>query len=172
MPPNHPKSVQERSKRACVICHSYAYSYTNRMRQVASNFMAKRLAQGFLHRYKRPYGKSFLDAFIHDACYRKIYSNYHYHLLRNSNNQYYRAYQPQVHRPLRISPHETRSRSHLNHSKVSNEETMNTPIADLISTPFPIPVTTNNSNAELSARSCLFRPCVQRVSCPEHHHDD
>lgn len=162
---NQPKTVQERSKRACVICHSYAYSYTNRIRQVASNFMANRLAQGFLRRYKRPYGKSFLDAHIHEACYRKIYSYYRTQALRKLNNQHYLPYQSRVNHSLKISPHETRSRSNVNH-----EETVDTTITDLFSAPFSIPVATSSPNAELSARSGLFRPCIQRVSHLEHSH--
>ncbi len=161
--PANIKSLLERSQRACVVCHSYKYSRTNRMKQIVSNFMANKLAAGFLRRYKRPYGKSLLDAYIHVACYRKLYGSYRYQTSRRSTDRSHVQYQTQ------ISPHETRNRTNLNKSdpltsKITTDEPGNLSIEDLFSAPFAISVATTNPNAELSARSCLFRPCLQRVS--------
>jgi hypothetical protein len=162
--PYNVKYLLQRIQRACVICHSYKYSYHNRMRQVVSNFMANKLAEGFLHRYKRPYGKSLLDAYLHDSCYRKLYASYRYHPSRRSANRNRLPYPEQnVHLSL-ISPHETRSRSNVHKSAITTDESANSSIEELFSTPFSMSVATINPNIERSARSCLFRPCLQRVS--------
>lgn len=116
--------------------------------------MAEKLAHGYLHRYKRPYGKSFLDAYMHKECYKKIHSS-----SRNQQRSENRlSYQPQMIPPVEISPHRTRSQSGLNRSD------QDASIVDLLSTPLNIPAATTNPNVELSARSCLFRPCIERVS--------
>jgi hypothetical protein len=136
------------------------------MKQIVSNFMANKLAAGFLRRYKRPYGKSLLDAYIHAACYRKLYGSYRY---QTSTNRSRVQYQTQMISQSLISPHETRNRTNLNKSdpltsKITTDEPGNLSIEDLFSAPFAISVATTNPNVELSARSCLFRPCLQRVS--------
>ena len=95
--------------------------------------MATKLAQGYFHRYKRSYGKSLLDAFIHDSCYNKLYSSY-----------------------------QSRCRAIRNHRNI--DQSTNLSIDELFSTPLAISTATINPNTELSARSCLFRPCIQRVS--------
>jgi len=139
------------------------------MKQIVSNFMANKLAAGFLRRYKRPYGKSLLDAYIHASCYRKLYGSYRYQTSRTSTDRSRVQYQTQMISQSLISPHETRNRTNLNKSdpltsKITTDEPGNLSIEDLFSAPFAISVATTNPNAELSARSCLFRPCLQRVS--------
>ena len=125
------------------------------MKQIGSNVMANKLAEGFLHRYKRPYGKSLLDAYIHTACYRKIYKSYRYQSLKRSKHINYSQYQtPMTSQSSVISPHETRSQMNLNESNQLPDDST-------------IPFATTDPNIELSARSCLFRPCLQRVS--RHH---
>ncbi|CAF5151446.1 unnamed protein product, partial [Rotaria magnacalcarata] len=71
--------------------------------------------------------------------------------------------------------HETRSRSNLDkssmesesRSKPSADEPANLSIERLFSTPLYTSITTTNTSAELSARSCLFRPCIQRLTSEE-----
>jgi hypothetical protein len=136
------------------------------MKQIVSNVMANKLAEGFLRRYKRPYGKSLLDAYIHSACYRKLYGSYRYQSLRRLIDTNRSQYQTQITSQSVISPHETRSRTKSDQltSTITIDEPGNSTIEDLFSTPFAISVATSNPNIELSARSCLFRPCLQRVS--------
>jgi len=139
------------------------------MKQIVSNFMANKLAEGFLYRYKRPYGKSLLDAYIHDACYRKLYASYRYHPSRRWMNRNRLQHQQQNISQSLVSPHRTRSHSNLNKSslkskQITTDETPDLLIEELLSTPFSMSVTTPNPHVELSARSCLFRPCMQRVS--------
>lgn len=127
--------------------------------------MANRLAQGYLHRYKRPFGKSLLDAYMHDTCYRKIYGSYRNQRLSRLRNEHHLPSRPPIVQPVEMSPHQTRSRSTLNQSDLTDNESTHASITDLFSTPISISVAaTTNPNAELSARSCLFRPCVERVS--------
>ncbi len=167
LPSNINKHLFERRQRVCAICHCYGYRSNNKMKQIVSNFMANKLALGYSYRYKRPYGESLLDAYIHELCLKKLYASYRYHASKNSSNQ---NRQPQFIRPLIYSPHETRSRSSLNKSSVESEskitidEPTNVSIEQLFSTSFYTSVATTNPNIELSARSCLFRPCIQRVS--------
>ena len=150
--PKNAKYLLERSQRICIVCHTYKTSRTNRMKQVTSNFMAKKLADGFLHRYKRPYGKSLLDAYIHDACYRKLYSSYRSRLVSKANNTHrFRYHKGMTSQPF-IPPDQ---RSNLSTAEIT--------IEDLLSTPLSASAGTMNPNIELSARSCLFRPCLQRV---------
>jgi hypothetical protein len=68
--------------------------------------MANKLAQGYLHRYKRPYGKSLLDAYIHDICYRKLYASARCRTSKRNHLQYQQT--------IISQQHETRSRSNLN----------------------------------------------------------
>lgn len=49
-------------------------------------------------------------------------------------------------------------------SAITTDETTDLSIEQIFSEPFSMPVGTSNPNVELSARSCLFRPCMQRVS--------
>jgi hypothetical protein len=133
--------------------------------------MANKLAEGFLYRYKRPYGKSLLDAYIHDACYRKLYASYRYHPSRRCQNINNLQNQQQY---MSQSPHKTRSHSNINKSTLrfqeyiseitADDETVDLSIEDLFSKPFSMSVATSNPNIELGARSCLFRPCIERVS--------
>ena len=52
----------------------------NRMRQIVSNFTAYKLgARLTLISSKKPIGKCLLDAYIHDACFRRLHSRYRYH---------------------------------------------------------------------------------------------
>jgi len=143
------------------------------MKQVVSNFIANKLAEGFLYRYKRPFGKSLLDAYIHDLCYRKLYGSYRNHSSRRCRNKNNLQHQQLSTSQSLESPHETRSRSNINvsslkskqlASEITTSETTNLSIEELFSTPFSISVATANPNVELSARSCRFLPCMQRVS--------
>ena len=94
--------------------------------------MAKKLAEGFLRRYKRPYGKSLLDAYIHATCYRKLYGSYRYQSLRSSND--------------------------------TNDSQYQTPMINRTDLNESISLGFRNINLEFSAKSDLFRPCLQRVS--------
>jgi hypothetical protein len=166
LPSNINKHLFERRQRVCAICNRYGYRLHNKMKQIVSNFMANKLAEGYFHIYKRPYGQSFLDAYMHEICFRKIYSSYRYHAsqkFRNQNRQ-----QLFIH-PSLCSPHETRSRSSLNKPssdselKITTDEPEDLSITQLLSTPFYTSIATANPAIELSARSCLYRPCMQRV---------
>ncbi|CAF2741675.1 unnamed protein product [Rotaria sp. Silwood2] len=178
LPSNVNRHLFERRQRVCAICNRYGYRSHNKMKQIVSNFMANKLAEGFSHIYKRPYGQSLLDAYIHESCFRKLYSSYRYHTSKNFTNRNPLQYQEQFVRQLVYSPHETRSRTNLNKSsleteskdctsKITTDETANLSIERLFSTPFYTSVATTNPNAELTARSCLFRPCLQRLTTEE-----
>lgn len=130
------------------------------MKQIVSNYIAKKLAEGYLHRYKQPYGKSLLDAYIHRTCYRKLYSSYRYQPSRKILNRNRLLYLKQFHNQSLDSTHETRSRSNHNRLPSNSNEIEDLSIEELFSKPF----STTNPNIEQSARSCLFRPCMQRVS--------
>jgi hypothetical protein len=143
------------------------------MKQVVSNFIANKLSEGFLYRYKRPFGKSLLDAYIHDVCYKKLYGSYRNHPSRRCRNTNYLQHQQLCASQSLESPHETRSRSNINTSslkskelvsEITTDETTNLSIEKLFSTPLSMSIATTNPNVELSARSCLFLPCMQRVS--------
>jgi hypothetical protein len=161
----------ERQKRVCVVCHQYAYTRQNRMRQIVSNFTAYKLAQGYAHLFKKPIGKCLLDAYIHDACFRRLHSRYRYHTSLKFQHGNYSQY---VHRTV-YSPHDTRSRSTLHQpvesrlplSNTTDERSRDLSIEELLSTPFSTSIATRSPNVELSARSCLFRPCMPRVSALE-----
>ncbi|CAF3523635.1 unnamed protein product [Rotaria sordida] len=178
LPSNINKHLFERRQRVCAICNRYGYRSYNKMKQIVSNFMANKLAEGFLHIYKKPYGQSLLDAYIHETCFRRLYSSYRYHASKKFINGKSLQYQEQFSRQLLYSPHETRSRTNLNKSsleiepkdctsKLKSDETANLSIERLFSTPFYTSVATTNPNIELSARSCLFRPCIQRLTTEE-----
>ncbi|CAF2251798.1 unnamed protein product [Rotaria magnacalcarata] len=174
-PSKSKKHLFERRQRVCAICNRYGYRSHNKMKQIVSNFMANKLAEGYSYIHKKPYGQSLLDAYIHETCFRKLYSSYRYHTSKKFMNQSpLRRHQPFA-RQLLISPHETRSRSNLDkssmesesRSKPSADEPANLSIERLFSTPLYTSITTTNTSAELSARSCLFRPCIQRLTSEE-----
>ncbi|CAF0720653.1 unnamed protein product [Rotaria sp. Silwood1] len=178
LPSNINKHLFERRQRVCAVCNRYGYRSHNKMKQIVSNFMANKLAEGFSHIYKRPYGKSLLDAYIHETCFRKLYSSYRYHASKKIVNRNSLQNQEHFVRQLVYSPHETRSRTSLNKSsleteskdhtsKITTDETANLSIERLFSTPLYTSVSTTNPNIELSARSCLFRPCIQRLTTEE-----
>lgn len=171
IPPTINQKLLERQKRVCVVCHQYAYSRQNRMRQIVSNYTAFKLAQGYAHLFKKPIGKSLLDAYIHDACFRRLHSRYRYHTSLKFQPANYSQY---VHRTV-YSPHDTRGRSSL-HQLVGSKPSLPNPteevsgdlsIEELLSTPFSTSIATHSPSVELSARSCLFRPCMPRVSALE-----
>ena len=162
----------ERRQRICAVCNRYGYRSYNKMKQVVSNFMAKKLAEGFSYVYKRPYGRSLLDAYIHESCFRKLYSSYRYHASKKFTNTNRLQHPVQFVRQSLYTTYDTRSRSNSNKSSFETETTQlttalttdrtpNLSIEELFSRPF---YTTTNSTIELSARSCRFRPCMQRVS--------
>jgi hypothetical protein len=177
-PSNFNKRHFERRQRVCAICNSYGYRSHNKLKQIVSNFMANKLAEGFSHIYKRPIGKSLLDAYLHKSCFRKLYSSYRYHALKKSiHRRTCSQRQGQFGNLSLYSPHETRGRSsivkRLSSSvaeirklrpKTTTDEPIDLSIEQLFSTPFHTSVATANPKIELSARSCLFRPCIQRVS--------
>ncbi|CAF4137697.1 unnamed protein product [Rotaria socialis] len=174
-PSKSKKHLFERRQRVCAICNRYGYRSHNKMKQIVSNFMANKLAEGYSYIHKKPYGQSLLDAYIHETCFRKLYSSYRYHTSKKFMNQSpLRRHQPFA-RQVLISPHGTRSRSNLDklsmeseppesRSKPSTDEPANLSIERLFSTPL---YTSTNTSAELSARSCLFRPCIQRLAPEE-----
>lgn len=174
-PSNVNKHLFERRQRVCAVCNRYGYRSHNKMKQVVSNFMANKLAEGYFYVHKKPYGQSLLDAYIHETCFRKLYSSYRYHVSKKFMNRNSSLNPQPFHRQIIYSPHETRSRSNLNKSSIelesqesspksTTDDTTNLSIEQLISTPFYTSVATIDPTVELSARSCLFRPCIQRVS--------
>ena len=158
----------ERRNRLCFVCHQYGYSRENRIKQIVSNYTAYKLAQGYAHLFKKPVGKCLLDAYIHQTCFRRLNSRYRYHGPAKLQS----ASSPQYLNRTSYSPHETRSRStppklRQSSSNISVQPPTDLSIEQLLSTPFSTSIPRHDPSVELSARSCLFRPCLQRVSALE-----
>ena len=157
LPPHVNKHLIERRQRACVICKHYHYSYRDKIKQIGSNYMAHQVAEGFRYRYGRPIGRSLLDAYIHDSCLSKIHHCYRYHIKNKSMEQ---------NQSNNVTFPATDGRNSLNvngsKSLVEDSSTSSMEISSTIS--YNQSVGSNNAELQLSALSCLFRPCMERVS--------
>ena len=166
------KYLFERRQRACAICHHYGYRPTNKIKQIASNFTAKKLAEGYVHIFKKPLEKSLFDAYIHEHCFRRLYSSYRYHHRKQTEQEIISHHEIERYKS-NYTPHETRSRSNLrssiesrqNSCVIINENEMDeVSVEQFLSAPLAVSNNEENIHAQFSARSDRFRPCMSRVS--------